>query len=89
MRARNDNSTPPPATKEKMSVPGGPDATAWPVESLGILLEALGSPDLSESELALLAWIARQEPATVQNLADLIRRSRGGDCAATTEEKGN
>lgn len=52
-------------------------------------MEALGSPDLSESELALLAWIARQEPATVQNLADLIRRSRGRDCAATTEEKGN
>lgn len=44
-------------------------------------IEALGDPPMVESEQASLEWLAAQELATVQNLAAVIWRSRGGAAA--------
>ena len=66
-----------------MSTPSGPgQRPAEPDPSqaakLAVLLDALGGIPVSDAERRSLNHLAGDEAATVENLAALIRRARGG-----------
>jgi len=50
----------------------------WQADRLATLLDALGGVPISEAERRSLAWLCGFEAATVENVAAVIRRARGG-----------
>jgi len=50
----------------------------WQADRLATLLDALGGVPISEAERRSLAWLCGFEAATVDNIAAVIRRARGG-----------
>ena len=50
----------------------------WQATRLATLLDALGSIPVSDAERVSLAWLCGFEADTVENLAAVIRRARGG-----------
>jgi len=50
----------------------------WQADRLATLLDALDGVPISEAERRSLAWLCGFEAATVENVAAVIRRARGG-----------
>ena len=51
---------------------------AWQAARLEVLLDALDDVPISEAERRSLTWLCGFEADTVENLAAVIRRARGG-----------
>lgn len=58
---------------------GTPRLPDWQRERLAVLVDALGGVAMSVGECGSLTWLAGQELPTVENIAAVIRRSRGAD----------
>ena len=64
----------PPADFERAAEPLPP----WEAARLAVLLDALDGVAISDVERRSLAWLCGFEVDTVENLAAVIRRARGG-----------
>ena len=64
----------PPADFEGPAEPASP----WEAARLEVLLDALDGVPITEAERRSLAWLCGFEADTVENLAAVIRRARGG-----------
>ena len=64
----------PPAGVEGPAEPLPP----WEAARLAVLLDALEGVAISDAERRSLAWLCGFEADTVENLAAVIRRARGG-----------
>ena len=64
----------PPAGVEGPAEPASP----WEAARLEVLLDALDGVAISDAERRSLAWLCGFEADTVENLAAVIRRARGG-----------
>ena len=64
----------PPADFERPAEPLPP----WEAARLAVLLDALDGIPISDAERRSLAWLCGFEADTVENLAAVIRRARGG-----------
>ncbi len=51
---------------------------AWQAARLEVLLDALDDVPISDAERRSLTWLCGFEADTVENLAAVIRRARGG-----------
>ena len=51
---------------------------AWQAARLEVLLDALDDVPISEAERRSLTWLCGFEAETVENIAAVIRRARGG-----------
>ena len=63
-----------PADFERPAEPVPP----WEAARLAVLLDALDGVPISDAERRSLAWLCGFEADTVENLAAVIRRTKGG-----------